>query len=400
MLIGPINKAINEKARKSWQRPKSSLPSSTRYLLSVVKMRNDPDLPSYPPLFFVRITQKIRYFFLRMNRRFTHPNVVMWEMAHNMWLAAGISVAAELGIADQLKEGPRSIDDLADLTATHPDSLYRVLRMLASHGIFSELKGRQFKSTSLSVPLQDDQIRYLILIHLNRNQFRIFGDLMYSVRTGETVKKEHSGRALFEHIGDDEQKNGWFNKAMSSASKMQVPILLSAFPYKGYRNIIDIGGGEGLFLANILNKAPKSKGLIFDLPGVVSGSPDLIEGFSLGGRMEIIGGDFFKSVPDGGDLYILKSVLHDWDDEDSIKILGSVHQAMPQKSRLLIIESVLDEGNLPSFGKMTDILMMVAAGGKERTLGQWESLLSASAFKIRKIHPTISHQSIIEAVKN
>ena len=110
-------------------------------------------------------------------------------------------------------------------------------------------------------------------------------------------------------------------------------------------------------------------------------------------------GDFFESVPGGGDLYILKSVLHDWDDEDSIKILGNVHRAMAQKSRLLIIESVLDEGNLPSFGKMTDILMMVAAGGKERTLGQWENLLSASAFNIRKIHPTISHQSIIEAVK-
>lgn len=362
-------------------------------------MRNDPDLPSYPPLFFVRVTQKIRYFFLRMNRRFTHPNVVMWEMAQNMWLAAGISVAAELGIADLLKEGPRDIDDLADLTATHPDSLYRVLRMLASHGIFKELKGRQFKITPLGVPLQEDQIRYLILLHLNRNQFRIFGDLMDSVRTGETVRKEHSGRALFEHFGNDEQKNEWFNKAMSSASKMQVPVLLSAFPYKNYRDIVDIGGGEGMFLASILNKAPKSKGRIFDLTGVVSGTPDIIERFSLGGRMENIEGDFFESVPAGGDLYILKNVLHDWNDEDSDKILGNVHQAMAQKSRLLIIESALDEGNLPSFGKMTDILMMVAAGGKERTLGQWENLLTASAFRIHKIHPTISHQSIIEAVK-
>ena len=399
MAIDPIKKAISEKACKPWQDPKSSLPSGRPYPKRFEKMRNDPDLPSYPPLFFVRITQKIRFFFLRMNRRFTHPNVVMWEMAHNMWLAAGISVAAELGIADLLKEGPESIENLAAQTSTHSASLYRTMRMLASHGIFREMKGRKFKSTPLARPLEDDQIRYLILLHLNRNQFRLFGDLMDSVKTGKTVLKEHSGKALFEHFANDPQKNEWFNRAMSSASRMQIPVLLSAFSFKGYRKIIGIGGGEGLFLPHILSGAPKSKGLLLDLPTVVAGSPEIREGFSLGGRMEILEGDFFKSVPEGGDLYILKSILHDWDDELSKKILGNVHQAMPPKSRLLIIEAVLDEGNLPSYGKMTDILMMVAAGGKERTLSQWENLLSTSAFRIRKIHPTISHQSIIEVVK-
>ncbi len=364
-----------------------------------MKTRNDLDLPSYPPLFFVRITQNIRLFFLRMNRRFTHPNVVMWEMAHNMWLAAGISVAAELGIADLVKNGPRSIDDLADQTNTHSDSLYRVLRMLASQGIFKEIKGRRFETTSLAVPLQDDQIRYLVLIHLNRNQFRVFGELMESVRTGKTVLNEHSGRALFDHIGNDEQRNEWFNKAMTSASKMQLPALLSAFPYRHYRNIMDIGGGEGLFLASVLSRAPKSRGVIFDLPGAMSRAKGIIESHALDGRMEAQEGDFFDGVPADGDLYILKSVLHDWDDNSCLKILGNVFEAMDQKSRLLVIESVLDEGNHPSFGKMTDILMMVNAGGRERTLTQWETLLRASGFKNRKIHPTITHHSIIEAEK-
>ncbi len=362
-------------------------------------MRNDPDLPTYPPLWFVLLTQKIRHFFLRMNRRFTHPNVVIWEMAHNMWLAAGISVAAELGIADLLKEGPRSIDDLASLTVTHPDSLYRVMRMLASQGIFKEVRGQHFENTSLAVPLQEDQIRYLVLLHLNRNQFRVFGELLESVRTGSTVLKEHSGRALFDHIGNDELKNEWFNKAMTSASKMQVPALLSAFPFKRFRNIIDIGGGEGLFLASILSRAPKTRGVIFDLQGVLSRTSEIIESHSLAGRMVSVGGDFFEGVPGDGDLYILKSVLHDWDDDSSVKILRNVHKVMDQKSRLLIIESVLDEVNLPTFGKMTDVLMMVAAGGRERTLTQWKILLRASGFKIRKIHPSITHHSMIEAEK-
>ncbi|MCP4313304.1 MAG: methyltransferase [Bacteroidetes bacterium] len=364
-----------------------------------MKMNNEPEISSYPPLHFVRITEKIRHFFLRMNRRFTHPNLVMWEMAHNMWLAAGVSVAAELGIADLVKEGPRSIDELAELTSTHSESLYRVMRMLASHDVFREVKGRSFEISPLAVPLQDDQIRYLILLHLNRNHFRMFGDLIHSVRTGDTVSGEHSGKALFDHIGSEDKRNEWFNKAMTSASKMQVPALLSAFPFKKFGNIIDIGGGEGLLLATVLSKAPKSRGLVFDLPNVLLNTEDIIARYSLSGRMEALEGDFFESVPAGGDLYMLKSVLHDWDDDSSVRILRNVHKAMDQLSRLLVIEAVLDEGNQPSFGKMSDILMMAAAGGKERTRAQWLTLLETSGFRIRRIHPTISPHSLIEAVK-
>ncbi len=374
------------------------LPVTETYSV-LMEMRTDPELPSYPPLWFVRISQKIRHFFLKMNRRFTHPNVVMWELAQNMWLAAGISVAAELGIADLVKEGPLSIEDLADQTGTHEESLYRVMRMLASQGIFRELRGQRFESNSLAMPLQEDQIRYLMLVHLNCNQFQIFGNLMKSVRTGKPVSEDLSAKALFDQIENNELKKEWFNKAMTSASKMQVPALLSAFPFRKYGKIIDIGGGEGFFLANILHRQVKSRGVLFDLPGALSGVKANIEIYSLEGRMELVGGDFFENVPAGGDLYILKSILHDWDDESSMKILGQLHKVMGPKSRLLVIESVLDEGNHPSFGKMTDILMLAAAGGKERTLKQWESLLSASGFRIRKIRSTISPHSIIEVVK-
>jgi len=379
--------------------PKAPYLPSPETHFAQMKMRNDPEIPSYPPLYFVRITEKIRRFFLRMNRRFTHPNVVIWEMVHNMWLAAGISVVAELGIADLLKDGPRSIDELAALTNTHTCSLYRVMRMVASHGIFREQKGRQFVTTSLAVPLQDDQIRYLILIHLNCNHFEMFGGLIKSVRTGKTVSGEDSGRILFDHIGNDDRRNEWFNKAMTSASRMQVPALLSAFTFKKFGNIIDIGGGEGLFLVNILDRVKKSCGVVFDLPGALLKTSDMIDSHSLSGRMKQVAGDFFQSVPGGGDLYILKSVLHDWDDESSLKILRNVHKVMDRESSLLVIEVVLDEGNQLSFGKMTDILMLAAAGGKERTHAQWNKLLKEAGFRIRKIHSTITPHSLIEAKK-
>jgi len=362
-------------------------------------VRNNPDIPSYPPLFFVRMTEKIRHFLLKMNRRFTHPNVVMWEMAHHMWLAAGISVVAELGIADTLRKGARPVSELADLSKTHEESLYRVMRMLASQGIFKELKDRRFASTPLAVPLRDDQIRYLILLHLNRNQFEVFGQLMHSVRSGETVKGDHSGRALFDHIGNDEKKNEWFNRAMTNASRMQLATILPVFPFRKYKNIIDLGGGEGLLLASVLSRAPQSRGILFDLPHALVNAGDLIGSHSLNGRLEPQGGDFFKEVPGGGDLYILKSVLHDWNDDSSKKILKNVHKAMNPQARLLVIEAVLDEGNKPAFGKMTDVLMMAAAGGRERTRSQWDTLLESSGFRIRKIHPTISPYCIIEALK-
>ncbi len=208
-----------------------------------------------------------------------------------------------------------------------------------------------------------------------------------------------SGSALFDHIGGDEEKNERFNMAMTNASRMQVSTLISAFPFKKYRKIIDVGGGQGLFLAALLQHYKENTGIVFDLPHALVRAGEVIEAYALEGRMESSGGDFFKEVPGGGDLYMMKSVLHDWDDESAAKILHNVHDAMEGHSRLLVIESVIERGNKPSFGKMTDILMMVSAGGKERTRAEFEALLQSAGFRIRKIYPTISPHSLIEAEK-
>lgn len=362
-------------------------------------MKKDEDFPAYPPLFFVRITEKLRNFFLRLNRKFTHPNVVAWEMIHNFWLASAIGVAAELGIADLLKNGPKSIHELALMTGTHEESLYRIMRVLASQQIFREIKDKHFRLTPLARSLLEDQVKYLIAVHLTKKQFHLFGELLTCVKTGKNASEPLAGSLLFEHIGKDERRNEWYNKAMTNATMMQASAILSAYSFKRFRKVIDIGGGQGLLLAAILRQSENSRGVVFDLPQSTSQTRSILEKYSVEDRTEIIEGNFFEKIPEGGDLYILKSVLHSWDDESSRKILSNVYEAMTLESRLLIIESVLDEGNEPSFGKMTDILMMVAMGGKERTKSEYEALLHRTGFRIRKIHPTISPHSLIEAVK-
>jgi hypothetical protein len=363
-------------------------------------MEENKKYPVYPPLFFVRATERFRQFCMRQNRRFTHPNVVLWEMVHQMWVAAGISVAVQLGIADLLKHGPMDITALARETGTHEDSLYRLMRMLCTRGLFKEQRQRTFVSTRLSVPLQDDQIRYMLLSHLRPGQFQIFGDLMHSIKTGKNVRGIDTGSLLFEQIEKDEERNERFTRAMTSSSKMLAGALLSSFQFSKYKRIIDVGGGQGFLMAAILSQHPGIRGTVFDLPGPISKAARIIEEFSLGDRMDAVTGDFFKKVPEGGDLYLMKSILHDWNDEDALRILARVREAMPETSKLLVIEPVIGENNKPEFGKMTDILMLAAVGGKERTWSEWEELLTSAGFRIRKIHGTVSPQSLIEAVKS
>ncbi len=362
-------------------------------------MNGDKEFPVYPPLFIVRATEKFRNFCLRLNRRFTHPNVVLWEMAHNMWVSAGIGVVAQLGIADLLKGGPMSISTLAEKTETHPESLYRLMRMLSSQGLFREMKDGRFTVTPFSKPLQEDQIRYLISNHLSPGHFQLFGGMMTTIKTGENVHGASSGSQLFDKMEADEARNERFTKAMTSTSRMLVSAVLSVFSFRKFRKIIDVGGGQGFLLAAILSKYPQSEGVVFDLPGTISRAQKTIEDFHVQDRMEAVAGDFFKSVPGGGDLYLMKSILHDWNDDDSGRILAKVHEAMKPGARLLIIEPVIEPGNKPAFGKMTDILMMISVGGKERSRKEWETLLHQSGFRIRKIRRTVSPTNLIEAEK-
>ncbi len=336
---------------------------------------------------------------MRLNRRFTHPNVAVFEMAHNLWLASSLNVTAELGIADLLKEGEKSIHDLAALTDTHEESLYGMMRMLASQGIFSEKKGRFFTLTPLAEALQENNIRYLITSHLSKRQFHIFGEMIYTIRTGKSASEIVLGKNVFDHMGQDEEHNERFINAMTNVSLIQISTILPVYMFRKHKMIIDIGGGEGLLMAAILQKCPESRGIVFDLPQSAGLALKFIERYGIDDRCTFVAGSFFETIPEGGDLYIMKNILHDWNDESCLVILRNIAMNMPSASRLLIIDPFVEEGNKPSFGKMTDILMMTVLGGKERTRDEFRVLLDQAGFRIRKIHRTISQLMLIEAEK-
>jgi len=360
-------------------------------------MKDGNDFPKYPPVLFVRGTEKLRNFLLRLYRRFTHPDVAVFEMVHQFWLVAAMGVAAELGIADILRQGKKDIRELAGITTTHEESLYRLLRVLASNDIFREDKDRCFSLTPLAEALQEDRARYLVTAHLTRIHYQMFSELMYCVKTGKNAAELITGTELFESIGSSMESSELFNRAMTTATRMQVPAILSAFSFGRFWNIIDVGGGEGLLLAAILQKYPRIRGVVFDLPQSTVRTAEVFDRYNVAGRATIETGSFFESVPCGGDLYMLKSVLHNWDDEPALKILSNIRKVMESGARLLIIDSILGGRNEPSFGKMTDILMLVAMNGKERTLVEFESLLDQSGFTIQKIHPTVTPHKLIEA---
>ncbi len=361
-------------------------------------MHVESELPKYPPLFFVRFADSVRKILATISKRLTHPNVIMLEHIQHLWLLGAISVANELGIADILKSGPRNISELALLTKTIEDPLYRIMRTLSAEGIFRELDGRNFSNTSLSESMQKEELKFFIQHTLSSMQFRIISEIMHSAKTGKRSSELFVETGVFEHIGKSEHLNSLYNKAMTNTSKMQIAAILPSFRFNNFNHIVDVGGGQGFLLSAILRKFKTVHGTLFDLPQVVNDDEKQEDIDNFGGRLKIIPGSFFNEIPGGGDLYILKNILHTWNDEDCVMILLNIRKAMTGKARLMIIEAVIEEMNKPSWGKMSDVFMMAGPGGKERTKAEFQSILTAAGFSIEQIRKTVSPLSLIIAV--
>jgi hypothetical protein len=357
-------------------------------------METEIEIPKYPPVFFVRITDSIRRRLVKISRRFTHPNITMLEYLQNLWLLGAISVATELGIADILKDGSKTISELASLTGSLEDPLYRIMRLLASEGIFREMNDMRFSNTRVSESLQEKELRFFIQHSLNSMQFRIFGELMHSVKTGRRTSELFIDKGVFEHMGQSKELNDLYNKAMTNTSKMQVAAVLSSFNFNSFSHIVDVGGGLGFFISAILSKYKTIHGTLFDLPQVVN---NRVDGNNFAGRLKIIAGSFFETIPEGGDLYLLKNILHGWSDDDCITILKNIRKVLSEKGRLMIIEVVVESMNKPSWGKMTDIFMMAGLGGRERTRKEYQYILEKAGYKIDQFRPTVSPASLIIA---
>ncbi|HVK55251.1 MAG TPA: methyltransferase [Burkholderiales bacterium] len=353
-----------------------------------------------PPVWIVRIVEGLRLRLRRLSRCLAPPPVNLMELVLGVWTAQAVHVAARLGIPDMLAEGPRDYQTLAQQTGANPQALYRLLRGLAELEILSERKHGMFALTRMGECLRTDHpfsLRYMSIFQGGYN-WDHWGQMLNVVKNGESAVQQMRGESLFEYMKKHPEMNMAFDRAMTNLTRIEIEIFLSTYDFSGAKVIADIGGGQGALISSILSLNPEKRGVLFDLPEVVSGAPDLIRSYGVFDRCTVVGGSFFEEVPVHADLYILKNILHDWSDEESGSILRSIRKNIPATSKLLLLECVVPGPGRPHYAKILDLEMLVAHTGKERTAEDFGALLEANGFRIDRIIPTVSVTSIIEAV--
>ena len=327
------------------------------------------------------------------------PGSKLLRMLTGNWTAQALYVAAKLGVADHLVDGPVDCDRLAQLTGSHPEALYRLLRALAGLGLFVEDHERRFGLTPLGEELRDNvpfSMRH-VAIMLGEEHYAAWGRLIDAVRSGQTAFELLYDQPVFDYFGNHLEAAATFNRAMTQLAHQTHVAVVDAYDFGPYRLVADLGGGHGALLAAILRANPHLRGLLFDLPAVVAGADEFLAAPDVRSRASVAGGDFFEEIPAGCDVYVMSTVIHDWHDEAAMAILGNVRRAMTPDARLLLVERVLKSPNEPDFGKLADLNMLVMTGGLERTADEWRTLLEGSGFRLRDIIPTRTTSCVIEA---
>lgn len=323
----------------------------------------------------------------------------MLQIISNFWMSRALYITTKLGIPDLLKSGPQTAAKLAESTQTHAPSLYRLLRALASAGIFRSEPGNTFALTPLSELLVTDapgSMRWFVISELGQEHYPAWGNLMHSVKTGEIAFDNHFRMDIWKYFSKNPEDAAVFNDSMSGMTAVVNAQITSLYDFSRFNKIIDVGGGHGGLITSILKANPHAKGVLFDAEVVISGAGPKIEAASLAGRCETIAGDFFESVPEGGDLYIMKWIIHDWDDERAIRILKNCRNNVPQNGRVIVVDAVVPEGDQPDFSKFFDLNMLVMTGGKERTEREFADLFAAAGLKLVRVIPTDLPTSIVE----
>ena len=330
------------------------------------------------------------------------PPMQMLQIISGFWVARCVYVFAKLGIADLIKDQPKTAEELAAATGAHGPSLFRVLRALAAVGVITQDGDRRFGSTSLSQTLctgVPGSIRAFAMTELGEEHYPAWGELLHSVRTGGIAFDKAFGEPVWEFFSKNPENAQIFNDAMTAMTAAANEAIHAVYEFKGINTIVDVGGGHGGLITGILKRNPAMRGILFDAPEVIEGAKPKIAESEVADRCQLASGDFFKSVPEGGDTIVMKWIIHDWNDEQSVRIMKNCHRALPENGKLILVEAVVPETSEPHFSKFIDLNMLVMTGGRERTAEEFRKLYEASGFRLTRIVPTESPFSVIEGEK-
>jgi hypothetical protein len=330
------------------------------------------------------------------------PAVTMLQLTMGALVSQAVSVIARLGVADVLAAGPQPVEQIAQRVGAHRSALYRVLRALGDVGVVAELENRQFALTPLSEVLRSDvpgSLRgWATMVGMPFHRYP-WTDLYETVLTGESAFDRVHGTKVFDYLAEHPEDAAIFDAAMTSISTNESVSIAKAYDFSRFNTIVDVGGGRGGLLAAILSANPHLQGVLFDVPTVVAGIDDELAAAEVVGRYQVVSGDFFDSVPDGADAYLLSAIIHDWDDDQAVRILRTCRAAMTDSACVLLAEIVLPDGPAPSMGKLADLEMLVmTAGGRQRTEAELRDLLGQAGLRLTRTIPSTSMVSLVEAV--
>jgi hypothetical protein len=329
------------------------------------------------------------------------PQAILMQMLFGYAPARAIGIAAELRIADLLADGAKTADELALKTNSHARSLYRLLRACASVGVFSEDTDKRFNLSPMADFLRSDNpqsLRAFAEMLAHEEQFQTWSGLNYSVQTGLPAFDKVHGMPTFNFYATHPKSGQIFNDAMTSMSLGSSMAVIQAYDFTSIKNLVDIGGGHGFLLASILEKYPTMNGILFDTQAVIDEAKTLLQQHGVAERCQTVGGNFFETAPIGGDAYIMKHIIHDWNDDECEIILKHCRKGITEGGKLLVIEMVVPQGNEPSLSKLLDLQMLAVLPGCERTEEEYKTLFAKAGFQLTKIVPTMSPYSVIEGI--
>jgi ubiquinone/menaquinone biosynthesis C-methylase UbiE len=328
------------------------------------------------------------------------PDQVMMQMLAAAWVTKALAAAARLGIADALASGPKTVDELARTVQAHPGATKRLMRALAGLGVFAPKEGGRYGLTEMGELLREDHprtLKHMFIGETDTVHLRSWEKMLDAVRTGLPRPEPVFGVPAFEYYSQHKDEGEQFGRAMENISRFVAKAVLEAYDFGGIRTLADIGGGNGSMALAVLARYPQLRGIVYDLPYIEAQANDRIHQAGVEDRCRFEPGDFFERAPKGADAHLLKFILHDWNDEDSVRLLKRCRETIDPKGLLLVLEVLVPAENRPDFSHLMDLNMLVMTGGMERTEAEYASLFERGGFRLHRVVPTASPFSLIEA---